>query len=216
MKLRHAAFGLATLLATSPLVACDPAPPEGDEAALGHYVYRNKCEPCHAADGSGNPANGAPTIFGLPDWYVVTQLEHFRDGQRGKHFDDIAGLRMRPMARTVSDEEIVAVAAHIAASPPVRLATDRPVEGDVEKGKAAFALCAACHGQNGEGNKATFGPPLAGMDDWYVLTQLQNFKSGVRGADPEDVNGATMRTNALTMSDEDMRDVVAYINTLSR
>lgn len=214
MMLRNAALGLAMLLGLAPLTACDPAPADDDVLAHGDYVYRNKCAPCHAADGSGNPPNEAPGIAGLPDWYVVTQLEHFRDGQRGKKFHDIAGLRMRPMARTVSPEDIEAVASYIATMPPARKPIEVPVEGDVAKGKEAFALCAACHGQNGEGNKATFGPPLAGQHDWYLLTQLQNFKSGLRGADPEDMNGATMRTNALTLDDEDMRNVVAYINTL--
>jgi cytochrome c553 len=206
-------FSLALTACMATLVGCETAPPEGDEFALGEYVYTNNCEPCHGSDGSGNPANGAPGISSMPDWYVIAQVEKFRDGYRGGHFDDIAGLRMRPIARTVSPDEIVAVAAHVAAMKPVRL-KNHTVEGDVAAGKEAFKLCAACHGANGEGNKATNGPPLTGSDDWYLMQQLVNFKASIRGGNSNDVTGGQMALNAAAMDEQAMRDVVAYINTL--
>jgi len=210
---RFALVSTALTICMATLAGCESAPAEGDEAALGEYVYRNKCEPCHAPDGSGNPANGAPGISGMPDWYIIAQVEKFRDGHRGGHFDDIAGLRMRPMARTVTPEEIVAVAAHLAAAKPVRLG-GQTVEGDLAAGKEAFKLCAACHGTSGEGNKSVNGPPLAGMDDWYLVQQLDNFKAGIRGTNPNDVTGGQMAINVAAMDEQALRDVVAYISTL--
>jgi hypothetical protein len=48
-----------------------------------------------------------------------------------------------------------------------------------------------------------------------MLTQLSNFKAGIRGAVPEDASGATMRPMAMTLADEQaMKDVIAYILTL--
>ena len=35
--------------------------------------------------------------------------------------------------------------------------------GDPAKGKAAYAVCAACHGANGTGNKALNAPGIAGQ-----------------------------------------------------
>jgi len=196
------------------LSACESAPADDDMDALGAYVYVNNCQPCHAADGSGNASNGAPGISGMPDWYVQEQVQKFRDGRRGKHFDDIAGLRMRPMARTLTnDQELEAVSSYVAAMPRQRL-EGHAVQGDVEAGKKHFLACAACHGADGSGNKQLSAPPLTGADDWYLLTQLHNFKTGIRGTADGDVTGAQMRPNVLALDEKALTDVVAYINTL--
>ena len=50
--------------------------------------------------------------------------------------------------------------------------------GDATKGKAAYAVCAACHGANGMGNKALNAPRIAGQEPWYLERQLNNYKKG--------------------------------------
>jgi cytochrome c oxidase subunit 2 len=61
------------------------------------------------------------------------------------------------------------------------------------------------------------GPRLAGQDDWYLVSSLQAFRSGIRGADPKDTLGAQMRPMAMTLAnDKAVNDVVAYINTLGK
>ena len=86
---------------------------------------------------------------------------------------------------------------------------------DAEAGRMAYATCAACHGQNGEGNLALSAPKLAGLDDWYIRRQLEHYKSGVRGSDPADLLGSQMRGMAATLADAAAIDnVVAYIGTL--
>jgi cytochrome c oxidase subunit 2 len=88
-------------------------------------------------------------------------------------------------------------------------------DGDAERGKAAFEICAACHGMNGEGNQAMNAPASGGQDEWYVSRQLQNFRAGTRGAHAEDVYGAQMRPMALTLADDQaVADVAAYVATL--
>ena len=87
--------------------------------------------------------------------------------------------------------------------------------GDPTKGKTLYTACAACHGQNGEGIQATNSPRLAGLNDWYLISQLQKFKSGLRGANAEDIYGAQMAVFAKTLADEQaILDVVAHIKTL--
>ncbi|MGI9290118.1 MAG: c-type cytochrome [Gammaproteobacteria bacterium] len=86
--------------------------------------------------------------------------------------------------------------------------------GDPAAGKVAYAPCAACHGQNAEGNLALNAPKLTGIDDWYLRRQLRQYKSGQRGSDPADVLGTQMRGMAATLvNDKAIRDVVAYIGT---
>ena len=88
-------------------------------------------------------------------------------------------------------------------------------EGDAEAGKAAYAACAACHGQNGEGNQALYAPKLAGQEDWYMRQQLQAYKTGVRGSNEEDIYGQQMRGMAMTLpTPEAVENVIAYIQTL--
>ena len=87
----------------------------------GALLFTNYCQPCHTAAGTGSDHKiAAPNIAGLPQWYVEAQLHKFRDGVRGGHFDDITGMRMRPMSLTLtSDAEVTAVATHVSALPVV-------------------------------------------------------------------------------------------------
>ena len=58
-------------------------------------------------------------------------------------------------------------------------------------------------------------PNLTLQQDWYVIRQLQNYKSGVRGTDPSDILGMQMRPMSMTLSnDKAIEDVAAYISTL--
>ena len=87
--------------------------------------------------------------------------------------------------------------------------------GDAAKGKTFYATCLACHGANGEGNKALNAPRLAGQEEWYVVRQLKNFKDGIRGADSNDIYGQQMRPMAQILPDDQaIADVAAYIATL--
>ena len=49
----------------------------------------------------------------------------------------------------------------------IGLALNAYAVGDATKGKAAYAVCAACHGANGMGNKALNAPKIAGQEPWY-------------------------------------------------
>ncbi len=98
----------------------------------------------------------------------------------------------------------------------VALTTPALLAGDPAAGKALYAICATCHGQNGEGMKAVNGPAIAGQEEWYLVRQLKNFKAGVRGADPKDVFGMQMRPMAMTLAnDKAIEDVAAYISSLT-
>jgi cytochrome c oxidase subunit 2 len=89
--------------------------------------------------------------------------------------------------------------------------------GDIEKGKALFATCGACHGPNGEGQEALNAPRLAGQEEWYIVRQLQNFKNGIRGANPKDTYGMQMAPMSQTLpTDQDMANVAAYIKSLGK
>ncbi len=87
--------------------------------------------------------------------------------------------------------------------------------GDPSAGQNLYATCAACHGPEGQGNQATNAPKLAGLEPWYLIRQLRNFKTGVRGTHPDDTYGQQMQALANTLTDRAaMADVAAYIQAL--
>jgi cytochrome c oxidase subunit 2 len=184
-----------------------------DAATRGQEVFET-CVPCHNADGSGNPTVGAPNIAGMKEWYVERELEKFRAGARGMHFSDVEGMRMRPMALSLtSEDDVKAVARYVETLPPVRHASSLP--GDPRAGEALYATCSSCHGDAGAGNQDLGGPRIAGVDDWYLATELRKFRSGIRGTSPKDREGRLMRPMARGLADEDaIRNVVAYVETL--
>lgn len=221
MKAMQTSFVTALLtgvLATGCGVNLEPADP-------GARLFSNNCAQCHGPDGGGNQLVGAPSIAGLPGWYVERQVNYFYDGLRGAHPDDPEGLRMRPMARTFRDrrEQIPVVSAYVESLPAVAPARDLE-GGDAEAGKLTYqGVCQNCHGADGEGmvksdlypDLPNLAPSLTIADDWYMLSQLKKFKGGIRGSHPDDKYGTAMANMALTLADENaMLDVIAYIKTL--
>ena len=82
--------------------------------------------------------------------------------------------------------------------------------------KSRYQTCAVCHGDAGQGNPAVGAPALAGQGEAYLQRQLQNFKSGVRGADPRDTQGAQMRPMAAAVADEDIPRLANYLSGLPK
>jgi cytochrome c oxidase subunit 2 len=79
-------------------------------------------------------------------------------------------------------------------------------------GKSLYTSCAACHGQQAEGNPALGAPALAGLQDWYLKSQLEAFNQGRRGYKPYDTYGAQMRAAVKILPNAaDRAAVSAYI-----
>ena len=60
------------------------------------------------------------------------------------------------------------------------------------------------------------GPALADLNDWYLVKQMQNYRDGSRGNEPDDIFGLQMRAATLVFlsDDEAINDVVSYITSL--
>lgn len=87
--------------------------------------------------------------------------------------------------------------------------------GDPAVGKGLYAACVSCHGERAGGMFALGAPGLAGQDAAYLARQLENFRAGRRGAAPGDPLGARMRDAAVPLSDDQIRDLSAYLASLS-
>lgn len=199
-------------LARQPTFAQTLARPRGDPAA-GQAAYQ-VCAACHGQEGEGNAVLNAPKLAGLNPWYLKRQLRNYQAGLRGAHAEDVYGQQMRPMAATLPDDAALDnVIAYIGTLP------DRPapatLAGDANRGAQIYSTCVACHGKQGEGIWTTNAPRTAGLNDWYLARQLENFRRDVRGGHPQDGFGRQMAAMAKTLnSAQAINDVVAYMGTL--
>jgi cytochrome c553 len=77
--------------------------------------------------------------------------------------------------------------------------------GDAAKGKEKSAVCAACHGADGNSAAADF-PKIAGQYPDYIATALRHYKAGKR-------KNPIMAPMAANLSPEDIADLAAYFSS---
>lgn len=75
----------------------------------------------------------------------------------------------------------------------------------IDAGKTKSALCAGCHGQDGNSTNAIW-PKLAGQHASYLTKQIREFKDGSR----ED---AVMKGMVAALSDDDIADIAAFFES---
>ena len=135
------------------------------------------CISCHAPDGKGMPSAGFPRLSGLPQSYIEKQLRDFRSGSRENPV-------MQPIAKSLTDEEISAIAKAYANRPKVNVnnvKNPNPIPGSgawiALRGEWSKNIpeCTLCHGPDGVGVGESF-PPLAGQSPLYLENQLNAWK----------------------------------------
>ena len=78
-------------------------------------------------------------------------------------------------------------------------------QGDAAAGQAKSALCATCHGADGN-SQLSINPKLAGQNASYLVKQLMDYKSGAR-ANP------TMTAMVAALTDQDVLDIAAWYSS---
>jgi len=82
-------------------------------------------------------------------------------------------------------------------------------------GVALFrTICAACHGERGEGKEELQTPSIAGLPSYYVINQLHAFRHSHRGIDPADAQGLQMAAIAKALGAKQIADVARHLQTL--
>lgn len=89
------------------------------------------------------------------------------------------------------------------------LAQPALAEGDAESGKALAYTCLGCHGIDGYRNAypSYRVPKLGGQKAAYLELALQGYRDGSR---PHQ----TMQAQAMSLSDQDIKDISAYLASL--
>jgi cytochrome c553 len=171
------------------------------------------CSACHGPNGNSvNPE--WPRLAGQSAVYVAEQLRLFRSGVRNNPV-------MKPLAASLSDQDIDDLAVYYEAQTPQGLEADPSywkagealyLRGDREREVPA---CVACHGPVGRGNLAAGYPALRAQQSVYVVKQLNDYASGGRysAANPSGAsrNGVMMFTIAKRLTAEQIRNVASYV-----
>ena len=195
------------------LVACSQeesssVAPSGQVAAGSGGLA--SCTACHGAQGQGNKGMLAPGLANLEAEYIERQLGNFKNGIRGAAQGDSSGAQMAAIAAGLDDAAIASMAA--AASGLDDYTPAATVDGNAENGKDLYYhQCGACHGPAAKGNALLQAPKLAGLEDWYVLAQLEKFANGQRGSHSADKLGGQMATMMEKLKGKDFSDIAAYL-----
>jgi cytochrome c oxidase subunit 2 len=194
-----------------------PARPGGMGMGMGmggNNLYVGACAPCHGRSGEGYASEFSPKLSGQEDWYLRRQLANFRNDLRGDHDSERWAKQMNFHIKDFAPGQLDAFVSYI------QTLDDNPasktIDADSTRGKELYTQsCVACHAENGMGNVELNSPRLTGMSDWYMVIQLQKYRTDLRGDHPDDVYGKQMAPFAKALPDEQaLLDVVAYINTL--
>jgi cbb3-type cytochrome c oxidase subunit III len=202
MMTKSPAVLLAAALFASAASAADAPQPD---PAKGAESFAGVCAACHGPQGEG--VDALPTqarLAGQFPEYIVKQLTEFKSGVRQ---NDI----MKPMADTLSDADVLNVAAWVSAQKP-GLGMARDV-ATIQAGEKIWRggipdrripACSGCHSPNGAGIPAQY-PRLAGQFPEYVTAQLTGFRDGTRG------NNAVMTEVAAKLNDREIKAVADFI-----
>jgi cytochrome c553 len=209
----------ATLLPLAPLTGMAQTPatpadaPFADGDATRGATKAAVCSACHGPNGNSTSPEW-PRLAGQNAVYIVEQLRLFRSGVRNNPV-------MKPLASTLSDQDIDDLAVYYEAQTPLGLEADpsywQAGEALYLRGDRAHEVpaCIACHGPVGRGNLASGYPALRAQQSVYVVKQLNDYASGARytGAHPETAsrNGAMMFAISRRLSPEQIRDVASYV-----
>lgn len=172
----------------------------GDSASVGRgATLALNCTMCHGVRGMS--LSNAPNLAGQYPEVVIKQLLDYQSGKR-------ASSVMEALARDLSNQDIVDLAAYYASLPKARTAPttyDESLPALVRVGAPLrnIAPCVSCHG----GIDQKLGAPwIEGMPRDYLVEQIKAFRSGSRRNDSE----AQMRNVVRGMTDAEIDEVASF------
>jgi cytochrome c553 len=194
----------------APAAATTPTLPFTNGKAADGATKSAICSSCHGPNGNSvNPE--WPRLAGQSAVYIAEQLRLFRSGVRDNPV-------MKPLAGTLSDQDISDIAVYYEAQTPTGLEADpsywQAGEALYLRGDRAHEIpaCVACHGPVGRGNLAAGYPALRAQQAVYVVKQLNDYASGARYSTANaSRNGVMMLTLAKRLTPEQMRNVASYL-----
>lgn len=168
------------------------------------------CQGCHGTDGNSiNPQ--WPSLANQHPGYLIKQINDF---QSAKRKDSLMSSMVTGLSKTdVSDIAAYFSSMKIKSAP----GTDDPkiiaIGKKIFKGGNSYngvPACSGCHGPNGIGNAPSGFPYLAGQQLQYLIKTMNDFKSGARQNDVNEM----MQNIAEKMTETEIKSVATYISNM--
>ncbi len=159
------------------------------------------CAGCHAIEGYTNPVPNypIPRIGGQHTESVISALLAYQDGSR-KHGS------MEGNANGWTGKDLEDIASYVSKK---KLSIETNViTGNPAAGKEKAAVCAGCHGEDGNSQDPNF-PRLAGQYEAYLAKALADYKKGIR-------KNPIMNGFAESLSAQEIKDISAYYASQKR
>lgn len=154
-------------------------PNESTLNAMGQSLFLVQCAPCHGVDAEGIDGKAQDLTKRMSKDQIVYVIKN-----GANNLTEAFPGGMPPMMLQ-DEKEISDVAEYIA-------------NGFKGEAPAAYATCAACHGDNGEGMPFV-GPNIKSYDDGIVLAVLKQGKKGLLGEMPH-FNGRLNETQERALA----------------
>ena len=155
-----------------------------DLQAMGESVYLVQCAPCHGVDAEGIDGKAQDLTRRISKASVLETIEKGASNFKSAYPGGMpAGM--------ASGADAEAIASYVAG-------------GFKGTAPAAYAACASCHGENGEG-MAYVGPNIKSYDDSIIAAVLKDGKKSSIG---------TMPSFDGRLSDTQVKAVAAYLRSL--
>lgn len=71
----------------------------------GQWLFEFRCMECHRFNGTGEMVFASPPLIGLQGWYLESQLQKFRAGDRGAAAGDVNGAKMVLASRFIESDK---------------------------------------------------------------------------------------------------------------
>ena len=200
----------------------------GEAAVKAGKEKSAACAGCHGENGNSMVAT-FPKLAQQHPSYLIKQLTAFKEDTRNDPM-------MSSVAKGLSEQDMAEIAAfystqHISQNDMPVLPDDDEDTGGIQTGEketiqsviakgsdlyrngnlsSEVSACIACHGPHGEGNKPAAFPSIKQQHADYLIKTLNDFKSGVRSNNPENM----MHMIAQKMTDEEIKAVAYYISMM--
>ena len=183
------------------------------------------CIGCHGEKGLGNDAMGAARLANIGQAYIFKQLNDFATDKR---IPPGMGEVMNGFAKALSEQDRRDLAVYLdtldyemESSDLKALAAEGQKIGRVDVGeiivtqgiKGRLPACQDCHGFNGRDPRF---PAINQQKYVYLVNQLNNWRDGSRNNDPKVGKVGIMQGIAKRFTDDDIRDMAAYLSTAPR
>jgi cytochrome c553 len=171
------------------------------------------CGECHGLDGAGNRIK-FPRLAGQKQPYIIKQLFDFRAGRRKND-----GGQMQKTATELEEANIPRVAEWFAsqtppwpkltmeAAPDLARARQLAMHGDRD---AKIPACLSCHSATSPRLlvRSVDAPRIAGQRDFYIAKELNDFREGRRGNDPDQM----MTRIARRLAGDDIASLAIFLS----